>query len=657
MSNYKLVGSKGKNTASRATAASKAANRAATARAPADRTPAAKAEVNRAETARALANRATAAKAEVRRAPVAKKRKKRITAGKIAAIIVTVLVAAAAALAIYLGYYVKNLDTVFPNVWADGVSLSGMTFEEARQALVDMGYESNADGVSATIIFPDGSSFSVFGNEAGLSLNAEEAAEVAYEYGKGGSFFDNEIAFVKSYLNRTDLNDVSTATFDEEYVRAAAEEFTREYNGKLIDDAIEINDRNIVIVKGISYAPAIEADVNELAVKTLLQAMAEKTQLTAEYRPKSSIPEEIDLDVLYDKIYIEPISAEYDPETFSATESSSGRTFDKASAEAMLNRAGMGEKVVIPLVTIEPEVKAEDINSLLFRDILAESVTVIGGNSNRVNNVELSSSMIDGKQLNPGDIFSFNDTVGERTSARGFLEAGAYVNNLLVTEIGGGICQTSSTIYYSVLKADLKVVERQPHQMTVGYLPLGGDATVNWGTIDFKFQNSTEYPIRIEIEIDNRDLTVRLIGTKLDDNYIKLDFRVISSTPVEVIEEEDENVPQGTKEVYSEGSTGFVVDTYKHFYDADDNLIDTVLVGRSVYSVQHRIIKVPPAEEEEETEEEEGPEETEEPEETEGPEEPGETEEPAEAEESEGLEESGESEGPEVTEETEGPTE
>ena len=677
MSNYKLVGTKGKSASNRAAASSAAASRAGPARASAGRTAASGAGAARQTASSAAANREAAAKREAAssaaakreaaaraeaprepaRAPAAKKKKKRMTGGKVAAIVVAVLVVAAAALVIYLGYYVKGLDTVFPNVWADGVSLSGMTFEEAKQALVDMGYESNADGVSATIVFPDGSSFTVFGNEAGLSLNAEEAAKVAFEYGKGGTFFGDGLSFVRSYRNRTDLNDVSIATFDEEYVRAAAEEHTKAYNDKLIADAVEITALRIVIVKGISYAPADEEAVHALAVETLLRAMAEKAELTVEYNPKSTVVKEIDLDVLYDSIYIEPVSSVYDPETFAATESSYGRAFDMASAKAMLDKAGMGEKVVIPLLTIRPEVNAEDINELLFRDVIAESSTVIGGNSNRVNNVELSSSLIDGTQLNPGDVFSFNDTVGERTSARGFLEAGAYVSNLLVTEIGGGICQTSSTIYYTVLKADLKVVERQPHQMTVGYLPLGGDATVNWGTIDFKFMNSTDYPIRIEIEIENRDLTVRLIGTKLDDNYIKLENRIISTTPYEVIEEEDEEIPPGKTEVYSDGATGFVVDMYKYFYDADDNLIDTVLVGRSVYSVQHRIIKVPPPQEEEEEEEPEEPEEPAEPEkpgETEGPEEPGETEGPEEPGETEGP---AETEGPEEPGETEGPAE
>ena len=523
-----------------------------------------------------------------------KKAGKRISGGKIAAIIILVILIGVASFFIWLGYYVKNQDTVLPNVWADGIELSGMTFEEAKQMLVWMGYESNAVGVSATIVFPDSSSFSITGEEAGFSLNAEEAAKAAYEYGKGGSFFENEIAYIRAYRNKTDLRDLSSANFDENYVYEAAAAHTKTYNDTLVNDAININKNNIVIVKGITFAPADEAEVYELTVTTLFQAMSDKTQLNAIYDPKVTTEKEIDLNVLYDTIHVEPVSAVYNPETFSATESSPGVSFDMAAAQALLDRAGMGEEIVIPLVTIEPEVKSEDINSLLFRDVLAVSTTNIGGNSNRLNNVTLAASLIDGTMLNPGEMFSFNEIVGPRTVARGFMEAGAYDGDLVVTEIGGGICQTSSTIYLTVLKCDLQVVERQPHGMTVGYMPLGSDATISWGAIDLKFRNSTEYPIRIETTVVDRVITVTFYGTKLDDNYIKIDQTVISSTAPEYIEREDEEIPQGETKVYTEGATGFVVDTYKLLYDGEDNLISRTLVGRSIYSVQNRVVLIPP---------------------------------------------------------------
>ena len=614
MANVKMFSSKGKKAAKRGSAASSAASRGAQASSTANRgaqgtsaasrgtqtssatsrVAQANGAVNRGTQANGAANRSAAAYGSVNRGAPANKAVKRGTAGKTVAIIGAILVVGIIALFISLGYYVRSLDTVYPNVWADGVSMSGMTLSEASKTLTDMGYESNAEGVSATIVFPDDSSFTVYGEEAGFALNSEEAALAAFEIGRGGSFLENELAYIRAHLSKTDLRDVSASKFNEEYVREAAIAHTKAYNDMLMADSYTISRYSIIIEKGISFAPADEDAVIELAVSTLLQAMAEKKQLTAYYDPEYSVEKVIDLDMLFDTIYVEAISSVYDPETFSATKSYKGTTFDIAEARAMMDAAGMGEHVIIPLITVEPDVVEDDINSLLFRDILAEQTTYIGGNSNRLNNVTLSSGAVNGTKLNPGDVFSFNETVGQRTVARGYMEAGAYAGNLLVTEIGGGICQSSSTIYACVLKTDLEVVERRPHGMIVGYLPLGSDATVNWGSIDFKFKNNTEYPIRIDVTIDGRDLTVQLIGTKLDDNYYKIEHTVVSSTPVEVIMREDEEIPQGTTKVLSEGSTGYVVDVYKHLYDVDGNLISTTLVGRSAYQVQHRIILTPP---------------------------------------------------------------
>ena len=543
---------------------------------------------------------ATAAKKPVKKTAnkTVKKVAKKPAKGKSATVILMSLLLLVAGSIVALGFYVGNLDVVFPNVHAGGVNLAGLTIEQARQKLISTGYENNADGVAATINFPDGSGFSISGEEAGFALDAFGAAKAAFDYGRSGSFFANEFAFIRTFLKGVDLHEIAFNEFDENYVRERVSASTRSFNDTLTTDAYKINSNSIEIVKGITFSPAEESDVHALTVETLLKAMAEKSQLSADYTPQQLAPKEVDLQLLHSNIYVEAVSAEYDPETFSASQSITGVTFDIDAARKMLDNAGMGERLIIPLIAVEPEVTTEDLEELLFRDILAESTTVVGGNSNRVGNVRLSSSSIDGTMLNPGDMFSFNDIVGQRTAERGYREAGAYVGNLMVQEIGGGICQTSSTIYYSVLKADLLVMERQPHNMTVGYLPLGCDATINWGTIDLKFRNNTDYPIKIEMEMEGTNLTARLMGTKLDDTYVKVGNTTVSSTAYEEIEREDESIAEGERKVYTDGATGFVVDTYKYYYDADDNLIDTVYVGRSTYVVQHRIILVPPASEE-----------------------------------------------------------
>jgi vancomycin resistance protein YoaR len=197
--------------------------------------------------------------------------------------------------------------------------------------------------------------------------------------------------------------------------------------------------------------------------------------------------------------------------------------------------------------------------------------------------------------LNPGDIFSFNQEVGQRSRERGYREAGAFVNGRLVDQVGGGICQTASTIYDAVLRTNLEVIERRPHGMTVSYLPLGHDATIVWGQIDFRFQNNTEFPIRIEVVVNADVLTVKLVGTKLDDTYIMTDFVILSSTQFQIITQEDTTVLPGQTIIYSVGSTGYVVEVYKNLFDGEDTLLHRWSIGRDTYRVQDRIVLVPPA--------------------------------------------------------------
>ena len=519
----------------------------------------------------------------------------RRTGARTAFIIFIILLAGITALVVSLGFYVDSLDTVYPNVWADGIRLSGMTLEEATRALKDAGYENNAKNVSATVTFPDESGFTITGEEVGFSQSAEEAALAAFEFGREGTFLEREISYAKALLSRTDLRELSAGKFDEDLVRRVAAQCVDAFNEKIVNDAITKTGNSIIIVKGTGIKPASEEGVFELTVNTLKKALEEQTHLTVEYIPGTAEMDDIDLQVLYKSIYVAPVDSVYDPATFSATESSAGLGFDIEAAQRLLNGAGLDSRVVIPLVAIEPEITKESIESLLFRDILAEQTTTINGTSNRLNNVILSAEAVNGFLMNPGEEFSFNKIVGQRTAAKGYKEANAYIAGMTVLEIGGGICQTSSTIYDCVLHTDLQVLERSAHRYAVSYLPFGNDATINWGSIDFRFKNNTEYPIRIETEISSRKLTARLVGTKLDDITIKTDSVRISTTPFQVVEREDESVPQGETVRYTDGYTGYVVDTYKLYYDADDNLINKVLVGRSTYHSQDRITLVPPA--------------------------------------------------------------
>ena len=226
-----------------------------------------------------------------------------------------------------------------------------------------------------------------------------------------------------------------------------------------------------------------------------------------------------------------------------------------------------------------------------FADTLASKSTSLTDNDNRNNNVSLAAQAINGLVMNPGETFSFNGTVGQRTTGKGYKEAGAFANGKTVYEVGGGICQVSSTLYYCTLLADLKIVDRDCHMFPVSYLPLGMDATVSWGGPDFKFRNNTDYPIKLIAYVDGLSLYVAIKGTKTDDHTFEMSSDIVSTTDYKTIEKESDEVTSRREEV--SGMTGYTVDTYRTEYDGSGNAIETVYIDRSVYRSRDAVILVP----------------------------------------------------------------
>ncbi|MFR6425641.1 MAG: VanW family protein [Oscillospiraceae bacterium] len=139
-------------------------------------------------------------------------------------------------------------------------------------------------------------------------------------------------------------------------------------------------------------------------------------------------------------------------------------------------------------------------------------------------NVKLAAEKINGVILQPGQTFSYNDVLGQRTKANGFKEAGAYSGGQVVQEVGGGICQVSSTLYYCAMVSNLKINTRTCHYFPVAYIEPGMDATVSWGGPEFKFTNSREYPIEIKAYVEKNSITVEIWGTDVDGSYVKMSY-------------------------------------------------------------------------------------------------------------------------------------
>lgn len=171
-------------------------------------------------------------------------------------------------------------------------------------------------------------------------------------------------------------------------------------------------------------------------------------------------------------------------------------------------------------------------------------------NINRSTNIKISSDKINNTIVLPGEIFSYNKVVGNRTVEAGFKSASVYQDGKVVNGIGGGICQVSTTLYNAVMYANLTIIERKSHLFLPTYISVGRDATVADEYIDFKFINTRKYPIKIISSINNGILDIKIYGKKQENELdIEIESTKIETIPYKVIYEQDENVNRGEKEI------------------------------------------------------------------------------------------------------------
>jgi len=222
--------------------------------------------------------------------------------------------------------------------------------------------------------------------------------------------------------------------------------------------------------------------------------------------------------------------------------------------------------------TIEPEItitepKVTKADNEKVTDLIGTYSTTYSANAaGRNENLRVGCANIDGTVIAPGEVFSMNVGLGPQTYANGYKDAGVYVNGKVEQGVAGGVCQVTSTLYNAVILAELEVVERYPHSMTVGYVPLGRDAAVAGDYKDLKFRNDTEYPVYLEAYARDGKVVCNLYGHEIHDAGHKVDFEMVFDgtipKPAEKVTQ-DATKPEGYRQVTYTGKTGSKVSTYK----------------------------------------------------------------------------------------------
>ena len=402
-----------------------------------------------------------------------------------------------------------NSDRIAQGVYIDGVHVGGMTREEAANAVRQV--QGGAGSDFAITVNVSGYTWSVDSATVPLYRNVEEVVLQAYAVGR---------------MNTTAIRGTTTTPFRQRLstVQDAVSNPRAYYT-------VTTYDRDAVrqIVDGIA------ASVNREPVNA---SVATFNPATKEFTFNS---DESGLYIDADQIY---------------------------NAVTGLLDSGVYEQTiwVEPTVQLASVTNAELMNSF---GRISTFTTQTTSSANRNTNIRLAAEAISNTTLLPGETFSFNKATGQRTEAKGYKPAAAIAGGETFDEIGGGVCQTSTTLFNAVARANLKIVDRDPHAWPSNYVDKGEDATVNWPNLDFRFQNDTDWPIFIVAWYKDRKVTVEIYGRTLDEG-VTIDLvsettyvKEPPSTPLYVY---NPTLSVGEEKTTVKARTGYTVETYKVWY-------------------------------------------------------------------------------------------
>ena len=528
-----------------------------------------------------------------------KQNQKIVMTAACAVVLVLILVVMAA---IFAGSSDEYDGRILNNVLLGDINVGGMTKNEAIAAL----REATTDVYASEYMVIDlsGTTLRLSPSDVSATLDVKAAVNAAYDYGRTGTQAEREKAYQDSLTGNHIIGLLPYLELNESYIMDVLETYAKEASSTLTQASYELDGvqpelatdkfdpdapcQTLIITTGV---PGVSFDVDGVFNMVLDAYSLCQFLVTVDDVTPVADPDPVDLQAIYDAVCIEPVNATVNMSTYEAVPGSYGYVFDMEAAQAKVYQAQYGEQVFIDMEYVEPEILESEV---FCQDVLGEVQTAHANGENRTTNLRLACEAINGLVLNPGDTFSFNETLGERTTQKGYRPAPAYSGTQLVDSVGGGICQVSSTLYHCTLLADLATVSRTNHSLPVSYTEYGLDATVSWGSTDFQFRNSTNFPIRIEAEVVDEYVKVRILGTDQRSYYVKMESSITTAyTP----DTEYEDFPYDNAEGYKDGDvirtgvTGYLVKTYKLKYDKESNkLISRDYETSSRYATVNKLV-------------------------------------------------------------------
>ncbi len=476
-----------------------------------------------------------------------------------------------------------NNTKILKGIKIQNVDVANLNEDEARKRLNDW-YE-NCIKKDITATYQDMEE-TIIVDEINPEIDIDKLIKEAQKIGRTGNIVKDNYQILLTILFGKNIN--GEITYNEEEIDKKVSKLSSKLPNAVVESNYYIEDNNLIIKKGQSGI-AIKKDEFKESLKEIIQRDGEKV---VEIPTTTVEPKKIDIGNIYKEIHKEAQNAYMETNPTKVHSEINGVDFAITIDEAKKMLEEEKEEYSIPLKITIPEITLEKLGTEVFPNKLSEFTTRYdASNKNRSNNLELSSNKINGTIVLPGETFSYNKTVGERTISAGYKEAAVYYNGKVVQGIGGGICQLSSTLYNAVLYANLEITSRSNHRFLTSYVKEGRDATVSWGTIDFCFKNTRNYPIKIESTAQNGIVKIAIYGIKEENEYeVELETNVIETIPYTTNYINDNTLDEGTEIITQYGINGAKAETYK-ILKLNGAVVSKTLLSKDTYSTLEQIVK------------------------------------------------------------------
>ncbi len=476
-----------------------------------------------------------------------------------------------------------NNSNIVSGVKIEGIDVSGLSKEDAKYKLNQVYTEKQAKDITLK--------YEEYETAVNIELidakyDIEKAVEEAISFGKENNIFVNNYQILLALIGKKEVK--VDLLINEDNTKQIIDDISKNIPNAAKETEYYIEEDNLIITKGCEGLKIDENKLIEKLIENLKDINQNQNYITIPVINKA--PDQIDIEKIHEEIYKEVEDAYFTKDPFTIHPEVVGIDFDIEEAKKIISEEDK-EQYTIKLKITKPKVTTAQIGSEAFPNLLATYTTRYdASNRDRTTNLRIACQKINDKVVLPGEIFSYNQTLGKRTAAAGYKNAKVYENGEVVDGIGGGICQISSTLYNSVLMSNMQIVERRNHQFVTSYTPAGRDATVVYGMTDFRFKNTRENAIKIKASISNGIATVSIYGVKSDKEYdVSFSTKVISSIPYTVKYIEDNTLNEGVEKVKQSGANGTISETYI-IKSLNGVVVSRELLSKDTYSAMQKII-------------------------------------------------------------------